>query len=342
MTAALGLSAAVQNVAEFRNVYGEYGARPVRISEVSRYALSTSVAVAMMAGCGALPLSLSQGSDDARPPIAAHAAQGTSWILPGSQSGDLLYISVVYSGVTNVYTYPGGKLVGGLSNTGYTNGLCSDKNGNVFITTAYAIYEYPHGLAAPVATLTDPQGQPYSCSIDPATGKLAVASGGGVAVYSPARKNQWYLPRLFNFQSHVTSCTYDAAGNLFADGPTSGGKPLFAVLRRGASKFDPLSLNRNVPEPGNLEWDGKYLAIGGKHLFVHRFVIHGTQGTQIGLVRLNGAPDLYQFWIHGSTIIGPAYNGGFFVGFWRYPQGRLVKTIQESSAFGSTISLAPR
>jgi hypothetical protein len=313
----------------------------MRTLRFGRYAIGFCLAIAVLSGCA-----LRQTQGDVQPAVPSSLAPSgseQSWMAPESQSSDLLYVSLEFSGVTNVYTYPGGKPAGGLTNTGYTFGLCSDKNGNVFITTQYAIYEYPHGLAVPVATLTDPQGQPYSCSIDRATGKLAVGSNGGVAVYSPAGHNQWYLPRLFNFQSGVTSCTYDSAGNLFALSGAYSNKPHFSMLPRGGSRFVPISLNRNIPKPGNLEWDGKYLAVGSQHLFVHRFVIHGAQGTQIGLVRLNGASDLYQFWIEGSTIIGPTFNTYSSVGFWRYPHaGSVIKTIKASGhAYGATVSLAP-
>src|SRR5580704_4384157 len=158
----------------------------MRTLRFGRYAIGFCLAIAVLAGCG--------GTQAGLPTSLSPAAPVQSWMASESQSGDLLYVSII-SGITNVYTYPGGRLVGGLSNTGATYGLCSNKNGNVFITTQYAIYEYPHGMAVPIAVLTDPQGQSLGCSIDPTTGKLAVVSAAGVAIYAPAGHNQWYLPR---------------------------------------------------------------------------------------------------------------------------------------------------
>jgi uncharacterized repeat protein (TIGR03803 family) len=44
------------------------------ISATNRYALSLSAAAALLAGCGALPLSLSKGEDDTRPSLSVSAA----------------------------------------------------------------------------------------------------------------------------------------------------------------------------------------------------------------------------------------------------------------------------
>jgi hypothetical protein len=302
-----------------------------------RYAIGFCLAVAVPAGCGGTQAGLSTSLSPAAP--------AQSWMAPESQSGDLLYVSSAQyqNGFTNVYTFPGGKLVGGLGNAGYTYGLCSDKNGNVFITTQYAIYEYPHGRASPISMISDPQGAAFGCSVDPTSGKLAVVSGGGVAIYRPAGHNQWYLPQLYSFKREVFSGTYDPAGNLFVDGLRAGGKPLFVELPKGASKFVAISLNQTIPNLGNLQWDGKYLAVGAdQNLHIHRFAMHGTQGTQIGLLGLNGVQEVRQFWVQGSTLIGPAFESTWGFSFWKYPAGGSpTKTIQQTSAYGATVSLAP-
>src|SRR5579863_6735838 len=50
------------------------GARQMKSLGLGRYALSSCVAAALLAGCGALPLSLSKGQDDTQPPIGAPGA----------------------------------------------------------------------------------------------------------------------------------------------------------------------------------------------------------------------------------------------------------------------------
>ncbi len=317
----------------------------MKTSEFGRYALSISATAALLTGCGGSQRIAGPGAVAQRSALATHAGRGESWMSSdASQGGDLLYVSVVYSGVTNVYTYPGGKLVGGLSNTGYTNGLCSTKSGDVFITTQYAIYEYPHARAVPIAVLTDPQGEPFGCSADPTTGKLAAASLSGIAIYRPAPDHQWYLPRLFNFRQQVASCGYDADGNLFVDGKTNRGKLVFVELPKGGSRFENVSLNQDIADPGNIEWDGKYLAVGDEqNLLIRRFLISGRQGVQVGSLTLTGALKVQQFWIQGTTLIGPAFESGWYAKFWRYPKGGPpTGSIQLDSDYGATVSVPPQ
>lgn len=51
-------------------------------------------------------------------------------------------------------------------------GLCSDVSGKVWIVSDSAspvIIEYAHGGTTPIATLSDPDGQPEGCAVDPST-----------------------------------------------------------------------------------------------------------------------------------------------------------------------------
>lgn len=228
------------------------------------------------------------------------------------------------------------------SGYGDTGELCSNSGGDVFITTEYAIYEYPHGMANPIAMLTDPLGFANGCSIDPTTGNLAATSSTGAAIYRPAGGNQWHLPRLFSFSSPVSFGGYDAHGNLFVDGVKTYGGTFFDELFKGASKFQAVKLNRRITTPGNIQWDGKFLAVGDmQNLLIHRFAISGTQGSQVGSVSLKGSNHVNQFWIQGSTLIGPGYLSAYFVGFWPYPKrGSTQKMIQQIQAYGATVSVA--
>lgn len=296
--------------------------------------LGVLAATAALAGCGG---SLrANGPSDAI--IPAHRE---TWIVPAANGGDLLYVSELYTGVTNIYTYPRGQLVGSLTYPGnFTGGLCSDKAGDVFITTAYAIYEYRHGFATPVATIASAA---YGCSVDPITGDLAAAMlNSGIAIYCPGPRYQWHLPRLFSI-SGLSYCGYDGKGNLFGDGATSGAGAFFKELPRGSSKFENVTLNKLPAQPGNIEWDGRYLAVGDRqNLLIHRFAISGTRGTQVGMLHLTGPSQGEQFWIQGTTIISPAYSNGWLAGFWRYPHGGFAyKAISESSASGATVSVVP-
>ena len=134
-----------------------------------------------------------------RAPSSKAAARGVtphSWTSPKARSSDLLYASTGDDGVIYVYTYPKGELVSGLFNSGNSYGLCSDPNGNVFVTNDYAIYEYPHGSAGPSAVLTNPFGATFSCSIDPTTGNLAAVTAHDAVIFQPG-PHGWKQAKLY-------------------------------------------------------------------------------------------------------------------------------------------------
>jgi hypothetical protein len=104
--------------------------------------------VAMLAGCGALQQALdgtqSQiGESGVMPQSRASAmsAEHGQVTYPGANSGDLLYAAG--QGFGYVFTYPAGVQVAQFKlapryEHATANGLCSDTNGNVFVTAAGA------------------------------------------------------------------------------------------------------------------------------------------------------------------------------------------------------------
>jgi hypothetical protein len=74
----------------------------MKSSSLSRYALSGGVAVALLAGCGALPLSSSKGQDNMQLPVTARgAAPGLRNTVSGSQTFN-------YSGNKQLFVVPAG------------------------------------------------------------------------------------------------------------------------------------------------------------------------------------------------------------------------------------------
>ena len=123
---------------------------------LGRYALSGGDAVALLAGCGGSQPPI--GAPVAMPQTSARATRadrGTSWMLPGARSVDLLYVSAnINPGQLLVFSYPKGELVGEVAvPSEYPVGLCSGHAGNVFVTTAgspqSSIYEYHTGERNP-------------------------------------------------------------------------------------------------------------------------------------------------------------------------------------------------
>ncbi|MGB6739997.1 MAG: hypothetical protein WBE59_06045, partial [Candidatus Cybelea sp.] len=154
---------------------------------LSRYALSSCAAAAMLAACGgSRPPIGAQGAMPQTSPIAAHAERGKSWMLPGTSSGDLLYATGGCEGAC-VLSYPDLKLVGGIADRGIS--ICSDSQGNIFLPRDTTVTEYAHGGTSPVATLTLPGNASSGCSVDPITNDLAVVFQTQVAIFQNEQGN---------------------------------------------------------------------------------------------------------------------------------------------------------
>lgn len=320
----------------------------IAASKVARTALRAAGAVValLLADCAAQSLSPTGG-----PPgiSAAHVDHGSSWMARGAEEKrqHLLYVSDDGTNDVYVYLYPQGTLQGTLTGFSVPEGECVDKRGNIFVANneAQTILEYAHGGVTPIATLSDDGYFPAGCSVDPATGNLAVAntydtsfSSGSVAIYQKATGKPTYYTDAALVYPHF--CGYDAHGNLYLDGLNSDFSFAFADLPKGSSIFTNVTLNQSIGFAGQVQWDGKYVAVGDDDAnTIYQFTIRGTSGTKAGSTQLNGERDVAQFWIAGSKVIGPdTLNGD--VGFWNYPAGGSeTKTISGlSQPFGATIS----
>lgn len=303
--------------------------------------------VTLLAGCGAQTLA-------GAPPTAPQSAlPGTradlarSRVAPESKSENLLYISDDVGKAVYIFPYPQGKLLGKLTGFQQPGGMCVDKLGDVWVTSATgysvgAVVEYRHGGASPIKRLKN--NYPFGCSVDPNTGGLAVTEGnastnGVVWIYPMGKGN----PKVYRDSriSGASYCGYDDKGNLFIDGfGGSSDNFIFFVLPKGSSKFKIIKLDRSVEHAGGVQWDGKYVAIGDEGAgLVYR--ADPATGKVADTVTLDSGVDVRQFWIQGSTIIGPP-AGHDGVGFWHYPAGgfpiRIMKGFDGPA--GAVVSLA--
>jgi hypothetical protein len=163
----------------------------------------------------------------------------------------------------------------------------------------------------------------------------------GVAIYRPERYHRWHATHVYLFAQPQQACSYDTAGDLFVGGFASGSGFSLLELPKSHVTFETISLDTKVSRQGDLQWDGQYLAIGDgtANTTIHRFAIQGTKGKQVGLLKLLHVKVIRQFWIEGSTLIGPDLLGDE-VGFWRYPQGGApLKQLNLSGESGVTVSL---
>jgi hypothetical protein len=274
-------------------------------------------------------------------------------MLPVAKNQDLLYVAGPPSNVY-VYTYPRFRLVGTL--TGFNNPThpCSDKNGNVWIPNfdGADIVEYAHGGVNPVATLSDPNISPQNCSVDPTTGNLAVtgygppsATTGSIAIYAGAEGIGKEIPVDFSVTSF---CSYDAKGNLFVDGFGFSEEPpfVFGVVPAGRKSFKTITLKSPPYQPFNVQWDGKYVAIGDA-ASIDRYRIHGLKVVEVGSRHLSVIHMIGGFWIQGPKVaVTNMFGQGTYPSalLYDYPAGGdPIETISGvDGTNGLTVSLAPR
>jgi hypothetical protein len=278
-------------------------------------------------------------------------------MLPEAKSEDLLYVSVSVDTV-NVYSYPEGKREGTLTGFATLGGLCADQTGNVFLADSgdSRVAEYAHGGTSPIRRLNDPAEMPYGCSVDPVTGNLAVTNycrendsgcdgAGGVSIYRSAQgKPMTYTNQGYN----LFYCSYDNASNLFVDGygMARKAKSEFAELTSDGKAFKNIALDKTIRGYGGVQWDGKELAVGNGFNVVYRMHVSGSRGISEGSTSLIGGKDVGQFWIQGSSLVGPSghvYDHSS-VRFWDYPAGgKATKTIGGlSEAIGVAVSFASK
>ena len=281
---------------------------------VSNWSRLTALTVAAgMAGCagpqtagnaltpGAGPASAPL-SDASAQPGAARPNRHKSWMKPGAASQKLLYVSDLFAGVVNVYTYPGLTYAGQLTGFTFPTGECTDRAGNVWITDqASAVYEYLHGGTTPVSVLTSGMNAPEGCAIDLKTGNLAVSNGNDqVSVFH----NATGTPTTYsdaNF-SRTTFLGYDNQGNLFVDGDDNSLLFHFAELPAGSSTFTDITLTTTPSVAGNVQWDGSYMTVGDQGSTIYR-----TQGSNVISTTTLSTSCLGQFYIVTSKrkIIAP-------------------------------------
>lgn len=289
-------------------------------------------AVALLAGCGA-----------SAPPMAVRTAPAVTTMHPDAQAQDLLYISDLGANDVAVYTYPKAALVGKLTGFGSVAGLCSNKSGDVFVVDeAGPVDVYAHGGSNPIRQL-DTSGAPYGCSVNPVSGDLALTQlsayeHGAIAVYPKAKGN----PRIYKDKNIDATwfCGFDNSGNLFADAWDRYGNVILVELAKGGKTFKKFKLGKNFDKAGGVQWDGKYVAVGN---FGDGLIYRVTQSGHVAqTVTLKGGENVEQFWIAGSTLIGPAAQSPGIAPFWHYSGGgSAYKTISGLSwPFGATLSLA--
>jgi hypothetical protein len=269
------------------------------------------------------------------------------WTAPEAKSGDLIYTDYA------VFSYPRGKHVGRISPSNMYGGLCSDKNGNVYIVdyhggSSTTIYEYVHGGTTPNASLVE-EGGGFGCAIDTTTGNLAVTNTKSVAIFAKAQG----VPTYYEASDFLFYCTYDTSGNLFISTYKTYKPPKILELPSGSSTFIDITIDEQVVIT-SLQWkNGELIAAGwgpgsSPDMRLYRISTAGSQGTIVGNTTLRTHHDLDsiggQYLVVGKTAIGP-YSRGVAGGMamWPYPKGGTPKKKfpRDGDVGGLAFSVAP-
>lgn len=321
-----------------------------RSSHGSRLFISGALA-ALVSACGTLPQT---------PAVATHANRDGSWMTPGSSNANLLYVADASSNEVEVYSYPAGKQVGTLTGFEGLAFLCADPSGDVFVPNygKSEILEYAHGGTTPIATLSDPDSTPYSCSFDSTTGNLAVTNYtttygyGDIAIYeNVSGGRQVYLDYDV---SYLEFCAYDTKGNLLIEGfdkTNSGDFYGLDELLKGAKLLTHITLDDIPAFPTGLQWDGKYLAMGtgtvagpsSGDTYVYHVQITRATGKTIGTTHLVERGPTTGFFIDASAIIVTGGKPRTRTEVFAYPSGgKPGLMLTEKSPAGVVVSNGAR
>jgi len=322
-------------------------------------------AAVLLTGCTGAPAGVASPGVVPEALPTSHVLHGDrSWMTPDAAGQDLLYVSNGNGEVT-VYRYWQRTLVGVLTDMTKPMGECVDKTGDVYVADfgAEKILEFAHGGTKPIATFNDAPDSPYACSIDPTSGKLAVANDdgssaqGNIAVWTSASsaRTTYSDSTLGNFQG----CGFDGSGNLLAtNGVVDYSKKTgFAWLPKNGTKL----ININVPGPSSnwrwgavmgVQWDGKFLAIDEEYAIYRISLMHGQAyyvGTSEMFAEEENNTGPYAIYNNtqggqGTQVVGGMHGESVSeVAYWDYPAGgsEPIATITHGvdKAFGVAISL---
>jgi len=303
-------------------------------------ALTLSVAAALLSACG--------GSQAGSNPLAnSGMANGRmthvgSWIRPNTSSQNLAYMAD--GSEVDIYSF-NGKQVGALKGFEGVQGLCSDSQGNVWVTYGESLLEYAHAGTIPIAQVYTPSA-PYGCAVDPVTGDLAVTENGGQQGSNVAVFQDFYgTPEICtdpDFYDYYY-CSYDDQGNLFVNGVRGSKYPL-AELPSGSGSLQTITLDKKIEKLGGLQWDGEYLALGDSvaHVVYQLSVASGQATTQ--------TTTHFKGWVGRFKFIEPfaIYNGVIVLtfskrqtGFYEFPAGGGSIHRIPNVTGAKTISVAP-
>jgi hypothetical protein len=347
-------------------------------SRLASGALGVMAAVAFLAGCGGGGL---QSSSSFVSSSAQRLASVTytsvrapkikpdhhkPWVSPDVKSAHrLLFISDDSSNDVYIFTMPAMQLKGTLTGFDGPQGMCSDKQGNIWVVNTGTSQGLKYSRTGHLlGSVSDPSGAPAGCAINPINGDLALSEtrgtsgAGGIEIYhngsgSPTRYNnpaqyEYFFP------------TYDTNGNLYVDGlsyPT--GAVMISELLAGKHRLHTINYSGGtIRFPGGVNWDRvkRQLVVNDQECnslyasCVYQLTVSGSSAKIVGSTPLNNfdgtACDVDQGTLapSGKYFAGPCITFAYSVSSadrWAYPSGDKPSRYNDSvvvEPIGSAIS----
>ncbi len=324
----------------------------------AKHAVSIAAAAAVLAGCSSAATSpLAPGTNSADfatsvmhnghllttsvldPKFAFRKSNGRlhSQPLRGKIAANVktLWVSDAGDNDVRIFTFPKPDYIGSAPPPpeGFSEpqGMCSDKNGNVFIAnTKRARSTSMRGNGTFTKALSDPGEFPAGCAVDPKSGTLAVSNiistsdnAGGISLYKNASGSPQQLtdPNMFEV---FFIAYYGNTGKLYFSGFNNSFYAAIDSYIRGT--FTPFIAGGTIGFPGTVAWgyNTKSLVIGDQDSFSGpTFLQVRANGKVIGTTTLScssGDCDAVQAAVSGKYIVAPD-AGSLAIGIFPYPAG---------------------
>ncbi len=289
-----------------------------------------------------------------------------SWVSPDVKNAPrLLFISDDSTQDVYIFTMPAMQLKGTLTGFNGPQGMCSDKEGNIWVVNTGTSQGLKYSRTGKLlGSVSDPSGHPAGCAINPTNGDLALSEtqgnsgAGAVEIYHNASGSPTRYSNPAQYEYFFPA--YDTDGNLYVDGFSY---PTFAVmiseLPSGSGTMQTVNYSGGtIRFPGGVNWDRVkgQLVINDQECqglyasCAYQLTVSGSGATIVGSTPLNNfdgtACDVDQGTIapFGKYFAGPCITFAYSVSSadrWAYPSGGTPGHYNDSvvvEPIGSAIS----
>jgi len=324
--------------------------------------VGVTATAALLAGCsgGGLPSSLSapsspNGLASRRDHLVTYTSlrapkvkpdHHKSWVSPDvKRAPRLLFISDDSTQDVYIFTMPAMQLKGTLTGFNAPQGMCTDKQGNIWIVNTGTAQGLKYSRTGKqLGSVSDPSGTPVGCAVNPTNGDLALSDilgssgAGGIEIYHKGSGSPTRYSNPSQFEYFFPA--YDTDGNLYVDGlsyPTVA--VVISELPSGKDTMRTINYSGGtIGFPGGVNWDRVrgQLVVNDQECqavyssCVYQLTVSGSSAKIVGSTLLNNldgtACDVDQGTIapFSKYFAGPCISFAYSVNSvdrWAYPSG---------------------